>query len=88
MSWGPEKMLIRCSKESQHPAEWTPTSREQERHNVDGHKSGGQNIEVSIRSPAPSHSKTLHNLSNPYNKVRGTYFVKEVFLHASLSLRQ
>ena len=24
MSWGPEKMLIRCSKESQHPAEWTP----------------------------------------------------------------
>ena len=22
--WGPEKMLIRCSKESQHPAEWTP----------------------------------------------------------------
>ena len=24
MSWGPEKMLIRCSKESQNPAEWTP----------------------------------------------------------------
>ena len=24
MSWGPEKMLIRCNKESQHPAEWTP----------------------------------------------------------------
>ena len=24
MNWGPEKMLIRCSKESQHPAEWTP----------------------------------------------------------------
>ena len=24
MSWGPEKMLIRCSKESQHPAEWNP----------------------------------------------------------------
>ena len=22
MNWGPEKMLIRCSKESQHPAEW------------------------------------------------------------------
>ena len=22
--WGPEKLLIRCSKESQHPAEWTP----------------------------------------------------------------
>ena len=27
MSWGPEKMLIRCSKESQHPAEWTPRLR-------------------------------------------------------------
>ena len=24
MSWGPEKMLIRYNKESQHPAEWTP----------------------------------------------------------------
>ena len=24
MNWGPEKMLIRCSKGSQHPAEWTP----------------------------------------------------------------
>ncbi len=24
MSWCPEKMLIRCSKESQHPAGWTP----------------------------------------------------------------
>ena len=22
MSWGPEKLLIRCSKESHHPAEW------------------------------------------------------------------
>ena len=24
MNWGPEKMLIRCRKESRHPAEWTP----------------------------------------------------------------
>ena len=40
MSWGPEKMLRRCSKESQHPAEWTPASGEQERHNVDGHNNG------------------------------------------------
>ena len=24
VNWGPEKMLKRCSKESQHPAEWTP----------------------------------------------------------------
>ena len=24
MNWGPEEMLLRCSKESQHPAEWAP----------------------------------------------------------------
>ena len=24
MSWGPEKMLIRCNKESHHTAEWAP----------------------------------------------------------------
>ena len=67
MSWGPEKMLIRCSKESQHPAEWTPglrlSIRRQERHNVDGHKFGGQNITVYVRSLAPSHTQTL---SNPF----------------------
>ena len=39
MSWGPEKMLIRCNKESQHPAEWAlglrlSSPREQERYNV------------------------------------------------------
>ena len=37
--WGPEKMLIRCSKESQHLAEWAlglrlSSPREQKRHNV------------------------------------------------------
>ena len=32
---------------------------ERERHNADGHKSGGQNIAVSVRSPAPSHTQTL-----------------------------
>ena len=66
MSWGPEKMLIRCSKESQHPAEWTlglrlsiKRTRKTQR---DGHNSGGQNIAVYVRSPAPSHSKTPPNL--------------------------
>ena len=39
MSWGLEKMLIRCNKKSQHPAEWAlglrlSNHREQERHNV------------------------------------------------------
>ena len=44
MSWGPEKMLIRCRKESHRPAEWPLDLRliiwERERHNVDGHKFG------------------------------------------------
>ena len=50
MNWGPEKILIRCNKESHHPAEWALGLRlsikERERHNVYGHKSGGQNISV------------------------------------------
>ena len=40
MSWGPEKMLIRCRKESHPPAEWPLDLRlsiwERERHNIDG----------------------------------------------------
>ena len=59
-------------------------SEERERHNVDGHKSGGQNICSYVRSPAPSHTQTL---SNPCNKVRDKYFVKEDFLRL-LSLRR
>ena len=44
-------MLIRCRKESHHPAEWPPGLRlsspgERERHNADGHKFWGQNIAV------------------------------------------
>ena len=63
MSWGPKKMLIRCRKESHHPAEWASgrASGERGRHNVDGHKSWGQNIAVSVRSPAPSYTQTLSN---------------------------
>ena len=63
MNWGPEKMLIICSKESQHPAEWTPRPPVEHQENVDGHKSWGQNIEVSVRSPAPL---TRKSLSNPF----------------------
>ena len=70
VSWGPEKMVIRYSKESHHPAEWARGPRlscpkERERHNADGHKFLGQNITVYVRSPAPSHSKTPHNLFEP-----------------------
>ena len=84
MSWGPEKMLIRCRKESHHPAEWPldlrfSSPKERERHNVDGHKSGGQNIAVSVRSPAPSHTQTfVQPFCTLTNKVRGIYFSKEV----------
>ena len=67
MSWGPEKLLIRCIRESQQRAGplglRLSSPGERERHNADGHKSGGQNIAVSIRSPAPSHTQTL---SNPF----------------------
>ena len=44
MNWGPEKMLIRCSKESHHPAEWTPglrlSIRRTRKTQRDGHKFG------------------------------------------------
>ena len=68
MSWGPGKLLLRCSKESiiqQRVGLWAPgwASGERERHNVDGHKSGGQNIAVAVQSPTPSHTQTL---SNPF----------------------
>ena len=69
MSWGPEKMTIRCRKESHHPAEWPLELRLSIKRTIktqcDGHKSEGQNIAVSVRSPAPSHSKTPHNLFEP-----------------------
>ena len=60
--WGPEKMLIRCSKESQHPAEWAlglqlSSPREQERQNVTVVSLGSKYFSY-VRSPAPSHSKT------------------------------
>ena len=45
MSWGPEILLIRCNKESHHPAEWALGLRlsspgERERCNADGHNFG------------------------------------------------
>ena len=88
MNWGPEKMLIRCSKESQHPAEWTLglrlSIRRTRRHNVDGHKLGGQNIAVMFDLQLPLTVKHHTTFSNPCNKVRGKYFVKEVFLRCLL----
>ena len=66
MSWGPEKMLIRCRKESHHPAEWPLGFRlsspgERERHNADGH-----NIWVKIFQLCSVSSSLSHvNLEQP-----------------------
>ena len=80
LSWGPEKLLIRCSKESHHPGDLRLSSPgERERHNVDGHKSGGQYIAVLFGLQLPLTIKPGITSSNPYNKVRGTYFSKEIF---------
>ena len=46
------------------PMEWTPTSGEQERHNVTVITVGSK-YEVYIRSPAPSHMQTLNNPFEP-----------------------
>ena len=81
MSWGPGKLLIRCSKESHHPAEWASSwaSGERERHNVDGHKSGGQNIAVLFDLQLPFTRKPWITFSNTCNEVRGKYFYKKDF---------
>ena len=46
------------------PMELTPTSREQERHNVTVITVGSK-YEVYVQSPAPSHMQTLNNLFEP-----------------------
>ena len=78
MNWGPENMLIRCSKKSQHPVEWTPGLRlsspvERERPNADGYKFGGQNIAVMFDLQLPLTVKSHTTFWNPCNKVRGKY---------------
>ena len=45
--WRPDSLVTRCGRESQHPAEWVlrlSSPGERERHNADGHKSGGQYV--------------------------------------------
>ena len=70
MSWGPEMMLIRCSKGSHHPAEWAQglqlsSPGERERHNADGHKFGGQNIAVMFGLQLPLARKPWVTLFEP-----------------------
>ena len=77
------------------PMEWTPATREQERHNVTVISSGGQNMKFMFGLQHPLTCKPWTTLSNPCNKVRGKYICKEVsrvfipasFLHASIFLR-
>ena len=60
MNWGPEKMLIRCSKESQHPAEWTPGFRlsiwRTKKTQRDGHKFGVKILQLCSISNSLSHT--------------------------------
>ena len=59
---------------------WTPTSGEQERHNVTVITVGSK-YEVYVRSPASSHMQTLKQpFLEACSKVRGKYIWKEVFL--------
>ena len=68
MSWGPEKLLIRCGRESQHLAEsWAPgppvEHQENEKYTTPMAIRVGSIYCSSVRSPTPSHCKTL---SNPF----------------------
>ena len=74
--WGPEKMLIRCSKESQHPAEWAlglrlSSPREQERQ-CDGHKFGVKIFQFCSVSSSLSHA----NLEQPFRTLAINWEVK------------
>ena len=82
MSWGPEKLLIRCSKESHHPAEWASgwAALENEKDTTLTVKEWGSKCCSYVRSPAPSHTQTL---SNPFQtfKIKERYILlKEDFL--------
>ena len=57
--WGPDQLVIRCSRESQQSGPLglrLSSPGEQERHNADGHKSGGSIYCSSVQSPTPSHT--------------------------------
>ena len=89
--WGPEKLLIRCSKESQHPAEWTPGPLVEHQENekdtmLTAIRVGVRILQFMFGLQLPLTHKPWITFSNPCNKVRRKYFVKEVFLRLSLLL--
>ena len=78
-------MLIRCSKESQYPAEWAlclrlNSPREQERHNVTVITVGSKYYSLCSVSSSLSHANPEQPFCTLTNKVRGKYICKEVFL--------
>ena len=89
MSWGPERLLIRCSKESHQPAECASGPPVEHQENEKDTTLTAIRVEVKILKflfglQLPLTCKPWITFSNPYNKMRGTYFVKEVFLRASV----
>ena len=66
------------------PMEWTPTSGEQQRHNVTVISSGGQNMKFTLGHQLPLTCKPWTTLSNPCNKVRGKYISASSFLRPLL----
>ena len=84
MSWGPEKMLIRRSKESHHPAEWASGPPVEHQENEKDTTLPAIRVKVKILTflfglQLPLTRKPWITFWNPYNKVRGTYIYKEVF---------
>ena len=77
MSWGPEKLLIRCSKESHHPAEWAPGPPVEHLENEKDTTLLAIRVEVKILKflfglQLPLTRKPWITFLNPYSKVRGT----------------
>ena len=84
MNWGPEKMLIRCSKESQHPAEWIPRAPVEHQKNEKDTTLTAISLEVKILQLCSiSSSLSRANLEQPFRTLAIKWevnVVKEVFL--------
>ena len=96
LSWRLDELETRCGRESQHPAESGPpglrlsSPGERERHNADGHKSGGQYIAVSVRSPTPSHTQTFQIKweVNVFKEVFTRLYSLRQYIYYVLSIQQ
>ena len=65
------QLEIRCGKENQHPAEWTPRPQVEQpwrtgKKRCYGHKSGGQYVTVLFGLQLPLTVKPLVTLSDPF----------------------